>query len=183
MLRFGSACAVGVIGCGLAYAAACGLEHTGTLLPMDAGADVSIVDASSDAPEACAPTSVLCNGACVATCDGCEAGAALCPTDRVCSHCASCSGYEIECFACADGGPPTTFCSMPSQKCGIAAANHCPCTFGEPMDCPGKSQVCLQTDDGGGACFACGEDGSENVTCANGLECVSMPMPPSCSGS
>ena len=128
-------------------------------------------------PDGPCPT-VTCNGACVPTCDGCDAGAAPCLATGVCGDCTACAGVELECFACADAGV-LAYCSSPGDPCGLAPAAHCPCTFGDPGGCPGADQVCAEP----GLCLSCGEDQSANITCANGLICTGSPPDASCSGS
>jgi hypothetical protein len=174
----------------LSLASGCSLGSGGTAGPAPADAS-AIPDASApadagaegasdtDAPSPCPPPSVICGGACVASCDGCDAGPAPCPATGACGSCTACAGFELECFACDGGAPGAPFCSSPGDKCGLAAGAHCPCTFGMPSGCPGQSQVCTQQ----GQCLACGEDGTQNVTCANGQLCVTGPGgAPSCSG-
>ncbi len=198
-MRVVSVFALALLSGALACTVACSLDASGRAVSEpggDAGSlndatsgDGGVTDAAADgdgpAPDVeCPSTSLTCNGACVTTCVGCSAGASLCPATRACGHCDKCSGYELECFACAGGtGAATGFCAMPARKCGVAVGNRCACRYGEPMDCPGKSQVCVM---GGadGQCLSCGDDGSLNITCANGLICNdNSPAPPTCTGS
>ncbi len=180
-------------------AAACGLDSAGTLASSDGGSepDTSMHDdggtsndagneASDAKPNGCPEIAISCDGVCVTSCAGCDAGTAICTVTRECGHCDKCPGFELECFACANGsGPPTPFCGTPSGKCGISHDNHCPCTIGDPMSCPGQSQACVpsKSDPDAGTCLTCGEDDSDKVTCKNGLVCDESAKPPSCSQS
>jgi hypothetical protein len=144
--------------------------------PDAATADGAPGDAAATPDGPC--LTVTCNGACVPTCDGCDAGGAPCLPTGVCGDCTACAGTELECFACADAGV-LPYCSSPGDPCGLAPAAHCPCTFGDPGSCPGSNQVCAEP----GFCLSCGEDDSANITCANGLICTGSPPDASCSGS
>jgi hypothetical protein len=185
MRRVASVAALALVAGSVAYATACSLQTGGGLiLDTDGGPhdDASSGDASDAGAGVDACPTATCNGACVATCDGCDAGPALCTRTRACGQCDKCPGYELECFACADGGgAAVAFCAMPPQ-CGVPAENRCACPFGEPMQCPGKNQICLGTMQQAW-CFSCGENGTLNFSCSNGLICVDDPMPPACTGS
>jgi hypothetical protein len=146
-------------------------EETGPDEGADAMPDV-VVDAGAD----CSATSFTCNGACVDTCEGCAAGPALCPTTRACGNCNGCTGFDIECFTCGDGGAMQAFCGQTGgQRCGQVP--HCACADGDAGSCPGASQTCDNT----GQCLSCGEPGSMGLACnGNGSICAANATPPAC---
>lgn len=172
-----AACGLGLSGDGALGAAdaTSGSLHDGA----GPGRDGRGEDAATGQDGSC-PTSITCNGACASSCDACDAGPAVCPATHACGNCSTCAGFSLECFACDGGSGSTAFCSTPGNQCGLPLASHCPCTYGMPGECPGANQICSQQ----GACLTCGEDGSANITCANGLLCVVGPAgAPACTGS
>ncbi|MGH7297270.1 MAG: hypothetical protein ACRELB_20190 [Polyangiaceae bacterium] len=187
MVRWPASIALAGASCAQVLVAGCSLANGGTgqvdaSVRAEGGDEIGATpsDAATDAqnaPDGPCPT-VTCHGACVPTCQGCDAGTAPCLATGACGDCSSCAGLQLECFACADAGP-FAFCSSPGDPCGLAPGAHCPCTFGDPGMCPGANQVCAEP----GLCLSCGEDGSANITCANGLVCVGGPPSASCSGS
>lgn len=165
---------------------ACRLERAGAGEGASAN-DAAVIDATTDAPladassddaadaGACTPPQVLCLGACVASCQGCNAGEALCPSTRACGRCGDgCPGSELECFTCTDGGGPVAFCSAPSDKCA-QLGDPCPCAGGTVESCPGQSQVCAAQQ-----CKTCGEDGTDTLVCGSGRTCAASASPPAC---
>lgn len=177
------------VGAGAATTAllGCGLERAGLSPPGWSDAAV-IVDAMQDAPaDAGAPSdaakpdaacALTCNGRCATTCDTCDAGPSACPATGACGTCDSCPGYGVACYTCSGGeaGPPS--CAAVGASCG-ASATRCACAPGSPTQCPGGNQICSPQ----GACVSCGEDGSDGITCGNGLLCVVTDGGASCSGS
>jgi hypothetical protein len=155
------------------------LADTGTDAGIDAGDDAAD-DAFEAAVDACTPSSFTCNGECVSSCNGCDAGTTVCPVTRECGHCGvGCTGFELECIACFDGGAPVAFCDLPSDQCSALGQNdHCPCADGDAAACPAATQVCQ--GQAKGQCFACGENGTDNGICANGGQCDTKNGAPTC---
>jgi hypothetical protein len=175
MLAVLAACGVGNGGRATSGVDDAGSSNDGSVADGGGGGDGTVVDAGTSCP------TVTCNGACVASCAGCDAGIAPCPSTRACGSCGTCVGFELECFTCDDdgGGAPSAFCSALFDKCSAGAgSSHCSCVVGDPMSCPGSQMVCTLD----GQCKSCGEDGTENNSCANGLICVFDPKP-GCTGS
>lgn len=185
----------GGVGLALLCLAACGLNNGGGAAGTDGGASPDVgapdagheVDAGRDAGDTgaeaaaeagCGSTDLMCNGACVSTCEGCAAGGALCLATRVCGHCSNCAGSELECFTCGpDGGAKaSSFCGNPAVGCG--SAPRCLCNSGDPSDCPGKTQVCATG--GTKECLTCGEIGTDNKDCKGGKKCAQSDTPPVC---
>src|SRR5262245_52728332 len=107
--------ALALLACELA---ACGLEVRGGGAPDattgDAQPDIAPdvpLEASGDVGPDIPTTNcavAACNGECVLSCDGCDAGLVLCGATRVCGDCSSCPTGKIQCFTCPAGQPVGT---------------------------------------------------------------------------
>jgi hypothetical protein len=50
-------------------------------------------------------------------------------------------------------------------------SDYCPCSNGDPSTCPGQQQACIGNGPAGDVCVTCGENGTDNKACKNGLAC------------
>jgi hypothetical protein len=160
------------------------IDQSSDAEPSDADpSDAGPVDAPVDAPVDSAPpvdsgpadcgSLFTCNGACVSTCVGCEAGLVLCTATRACgSDCTSCVpfGFGVPCYSCAIGSA-AGICAATSSNCpNDTAGGACACSGGDAGECPGATQICS----GGGTpvCKTCGQGGTDKKQCGTGLFCT-----------
>lgn len=164
--RRASAVGVAVV----AALSSCGLSVVGT--GVDEGSSPGTSDAATDRREiadAAAPTpsdarTFLCGTTAVATCAGCEAGAAACPTTGTCvSDCRlECADASLGCVACS-GGLASGFCEAVSPASCITNPEYEHCGCAVASDCAGANQVCVL-----GECRSCGEPMTDGEVCRSG---------------
>ena len=196
---------------GLAALTACGLGSLGTAPEEagtgDAGSDVTVadtgsrdagmdvaetgsdasqdVDAADGSPDAC--SGVLCNGACVGSCQSCPGAHVLCKTTGKCAgDCAGCVDRPIECFSCDMNHQNPLGTCEPADDASVyclsgayagtyvdgGAGYHCACD--DAGECPGATEVCGAELGIGAFCLTCGERtyvSMQDAKCSGGGAC------------